>query len=218
MLLRVQFYLMAILLFTLNVSAFFSLQGEEEKLFFPLDKREWKIGYQDAEGEESLIEFVLKDEDVRDWSELFTIQKFEGLPVTVKEFLYALQKSANKDFFPGQEIQVKVLEPSSLNILEMSFFPNKSQKEPGSDSSEYNIGRILSGKGTLYYIRYSSKDKATYEKNKQEWIERLKSAYLTESPSTSKNKGHWFILSHDGIFEGSEKMEYQPDFSSATDK
>ncbi|WP_068468148.1 hypothetical protein [Candidatus Protochlamydia phocaeensis] len=197
--------------FTFALFATFSIFNlfAEEKLFCPFDERTWKIGFEELTSDQWLVEMILTNEEILNWNELFTVQKFEGLPISAEEFAKILHKTFKEHVSKGQELHFKEFD-SSLNIFESSFVSkNKNAlKQQDIAYDEYNIGRLLKGESGLYFIRYSTKDGQTFEKNKQAWIDRLKQAYLAAEPKADQ-EGHWITFSQNGIYDGQKKLTFQ---------
>ncbi|MCE2982710.1 MAG: hypothetical protein LW832_03990 [Parachlamydia sp.] len=183
--------------------------ASEEKLLTPIDERNWKIGFQEYAYDQSLVEMVPKDQDILDWKELFTVQKFEDISMSAAEFAANLEKAFKKHITKDQKLVFERIEPKYLEIFESSFI-YKGQERP-KDSliafDEYNIGRVLKGKKALYYVRYSAKDSETFQKNKEGWQERLKLIYLAPEQK-SESQGNWLAFTNDEVLLNDKKLSY----------
>lgn len=201
-----------------NLICSFCVQAEE-KLFFPLDGRTWKIGYQDLSDNQSIIEMVLSDEDILNWTELFTIQSFYDLKdASPKDFAAALEKAYKDSILKrvDTKIQFNWNESDPSNIIE-STFAEKNTNENNINQNEFNVGRIVKGKEGIYYIRYSTKERKAFDETKDKWINRLKEAYLAENSNAEKKKGHWYSLDKSIVFEGTQKLQYKPEVANIAD-
>jgi hypothetical protein len=186
----------------------------EEKVFFTLDDRAWKIGFEDFSKDQTNVEMVLENETVLEWSELFSIQSFAGLEATAKEFAQTLEKTTqDKSVTAGnKEIGFKWVEQDPLDIVEMAFIAQDPK-----ESDEYNIGRVIEGKENIYYLLYSSKDKQKFEESKQAWIERLKKAYVADEAKEGQT-GEWFRFSGQNIYKGNKELPYDKSPKKVEDK
>lgn len=183
------------------------LQGEE-KLFCPLDDRIWKIGFETQTDQEKIIELVLQNEEITNWNELFTIQKFEGVPVSASEFIAILEKTSKQNLPEHESLRFQFLKHQSTNIFESSFISDQSKNSSFSVSNEYNIGRVLKGKSALYYLRYSTKDGKLFEQNKEAWADRLELAYVA-SQQRKDLPGRWFTFTAKGVYDQGEPLMFQ---------
>lgn len=183
----------------------------EEKVFCPFDDRTWDIGFEDQTENEKIIELILKDDNIAQWNELFTLQIFDHLPVSAAEFIAALEKASKENIPSSQTLQFNIIEKDPLNIFESSFIFNQNQKPPEFiNNSEYNIGRVIKGKTALYYLRYSTKDSHLFEQNKESWIKRFKLAYIAEKPQ-KQQQGKWISFTSSGVYEQGQQLNQQND-------
>ncbi|MBA2367877.1 MAG: hypothetical protein H0V82_02495 [Candidatus Protochlamydia sp.] len=190
----------------------FSLYADtEEKLYAPMDERNWKIGFQESNSEQSLVEMIPEEEDIMNWKELFTVQKFNDLHLPEGEFASNLEKAFKKHVSEDQLLIFEKFEPKNLNIFESSFiFTGKGvrPKEAVITHDEFNLGRVIKGGNSLYFVRYSTKDPETFKKNKNDWLERLKLMYLAGEPR-SNQEGKWLAFGKKEVFEGDKKLTYE---------
>lgn len=182
----------------------------EDKLFFQLDGKEWKIGSQDISEEDTNIELVPKNETTSDWKELVTLMKFDVPTVTSEKFIEALKTEASNTF-PNYDIHFNVINPQ-LNIVEMSFTPKKAE----SLESEFGVGRILKKGDLLYYIRYATKNPSIYNQTKEAWIQRLNGLTVADIPPNQE--GQWQIFNGNSIYSGNQKWNYEPEIYTIVDK
>lgn len=198
----IKWFISCLLIFLSNF-----VQGEE-KLFFPLDDRTWQIGFEAKVEDEKLIELILQNEEITNWSELFTVQLFENFSLSAADFVTILERSS-KDNLPSQEdLDFKIINKDPLNIFESSFIFNQNKENPTTANNEYNIGRVIKGKTTLYYLHYSTKDARLFKQNKEAWIQRFKLAYTASVPHEN-HKEKWITLSSKGIYENGKQWTYQ---------
>jgi hypothetical protein len=196
-------------LFFLSLICFHSLIAQEEKLFCPFDGREWKIGFQEYASDQSIVEMILEGQDILDWKELFTVQKFDGISLSADEFAKMLKQAFKDNLSANQDLVLRDLGPKELNIFESSFVLKKDQKNDSTiGNQEYNIGRILKGRTALYFVRYSAKEQEVFEKRSKEWLERLQQAYLADKPR-SDQQGQWIVFTDKEVYQGDKKLSYE---------
>lgn len=184
----------------------FSLQGEE-KLFCPMDDRAWKIGFEAQNDTENIIELILQNDDINNWNELVTVQQFDNLPVSATEFIAILEKTSKNNLPSNQTLRFQILKPDSLHLFESSFISQRKEHIALPVNDEYNIGRILEGKSTLYYLRYSAKDAHLFEQNKAAWMERLKLAYVASEPRPNP-QGRWFTFTSKQVYDQGQPLAF----------
>lgn len=190
----------------------------EEKLFFQLDGKDWKIGSMHHESDLSSIEMVVDDESPASWTELFTIHKYKDLKdVSVTDFLKTLEEAYKEKKIAAINEKIKFQWDSKdpSNLIESSFKPTEEKE---LQINEFNIARVLKSDDNLYYLQYSAKDPKQFEQNKSKWTALLKSASSGETQSEENPSGHWFTLNNDEIFEGPNKLAFNPDQTTIEDK
>ncbi|CUI17151.1 hypothetical protein PNK_1541 [Candidatus Protochlamydia naegleriophila] len=202
-----RWYLIAYLLITSFFSPYLSGQ---EKLFVPFDDRSWQIGFQEYADEQSIVEMILKGEDILSWKELFTVQKFDGIGISASDFAKNLEEAFKEHLTNYQDLILNQFEPANLNIFESSFVLKEESKSKTQNIAydEYNLGRVLKGQTAIYYVRYSAKDRETFEKNKQAWHDRFKQMYLAKEAHPDQ-QGQWFTFTDEGVFQGDKKLAYE---------
>lgn len=208
--------LLAFFIFYLISFVNFNIESSE-KLFFKLDGRTWKIGFENQDENQSITELILQDENILNWSELFTIQTFSGLNVSADELSETIEKLF-KDKITDEvknRIHFERKDDRSLNIIENSFINKNSSKN--LNQSEFNIGRILKGKDTIYYIRYSTKSEEQFKESQERWIKKFKEAFISDDLVKGKD-GHWFIFTDNKIFEGQKPLTYKPTIGTLVDE
>lgn len=193
----------------------------DEKLVFELDGRTWKIGFENASEQGFIVEMVADNEEIMNWSELFTIQTFSGFKdKSAKEFEEALEKAFKQDILEkiNKKIRFNFIDKDVSNILESSFVEKDPQPKPEDiNNDEYNIGRIIKFQDHIYYLRYSARDKKTFDQSKDKWVQRLKVAFVTDTTPPEHSSGHWFSLVGDQVYEGHTKLTYKAEAMTVSD-
>jgi hypothetical protein len=149
----------------------------KEEALLNFDGRDWKIGYQASNVQQSIIEYVLEGEVVENWSELATVQTMFNLPkASPNEFMEDL-KVAMKARCP--DVVWNVLNKSDNDILYEWIITTCS-----ATYSQHEIARIITGEHNLYIIHYVTKTTPTSPEVRQKWIDLLKSVTLVKVPLT----------------------------------
>lgn len=180
----------------------------QDKLFFQIDKKEWKIGSQDIHEDDTSIELVPKNETISNWKEIITFMRFDIPNINPEKFIEALKTEASQTF-PDYQVQFNVINPE-LHVVEMSFTPQKAKDL----ESELGIGRVLKSGKLLYYVRYATKDPALYQQVKKEWLERLNHITIGDQ---SPKEGVWQTFTGTAIYSGEKKWAYEAEVYTLID-
>ncbi len=186
------------------------LQGEEQ-LFCLFDDRAWQIGFEAEIQDEKITELILQNENIMNWNELFTVQLFLGFPLSASDFVTVLERSSKESLPTQEDLEFKIIEKDPLDIFESSFIFNQNQEKATIANNEYNVGRVIKGKTTLYYLRYSTKDVNLFKQNKDAWIKRLKLAYVASAPKEN-SQGKWMVFNSNGIYEEEKQLTHQNEY------
>jgi len=156
--------------------------ADEEKPQLTFDGRVWNIGYQASNFQGSIIEYVLNDESINNWTELVTIQTFLGL-----------QKNASAQAFADQtkeklKQQCPDLKWIILKQTEDDVMYEWSIKNCPADKDQHEIARIIKGQYGMYIFHYVTKKMPIDPKIRNEWIKLIKSATINQTSSESKGK------------------------------
>jgi hypothetical protein len=130
----------------------------------------------DIPGEYAFVEFIPQNQNIGDWSEMFTIMFLEGEKRTPERFvngLYGLKK------FQCAHAYWSVIESDELSVLyEWSLDDCRGFED------QHQISRILQGNDGLHSVGYVQKTNKMPEDTRNLWIKRLRSAYVVMGDSS----------------------------------
>ncbi|AEH46493.1 hypothetical protein [Parageobacillus thermoglucosidasius] len=144
-------------------------KNQIEQMDLKFDERKWVLDHFDSANGESIWEFVLEGESVENWTELYTIHRFEkmnstvGLKSWLEAYKQALAEATNGHFTfhtfesTGQE-----------EIYEFIVKDAKVQDD------QHEVARLFAQGDDLYLVRYTKLGEAMPDKTRDEWIQRLK--------------------------------------------
>jgi hypothetical protein len=99
-------------------------KAEVEMVKISFDNRPWKEGYRDINAQAQLIEYVLSNQTIDNWSELVTVQCFPGIRNTKQLFEDAKQK-AKQDGIKSDFKLVKLTEREVVYTWYVADQPKK---------------------------------------------------------------------------------------------
>lgn len=167
----VVFILVSILMFSFVVFA-----NAEEDLIFMLGKN-WELGYQGQDTRQMLKEFVIKGEKVENWSELVSLQQFPGLiqDPALDVFVETTEKMLKKNC---PDVLFKIINKSKDEVL----YEWHTSSCPGIED-QHELIRVMRGKEGLWALHYVTKKLPLSDAQRQEWLNILKTAHLTQPHS-----------------------------------
>lgn len=139
----------------------FEFQGEHIEI--PTDGRTWSEGFRNDTGSKGIIEYVLPGEKVDNWSELVTINYFQGLEQNgiIERFL-----GFTKDGLHKQCADVKWEDLGKKDDGAIYAWTAKNCKG-WSDQSE--IARVINGTKGLYVVHYATKKVPVPQEKRAAW-------------------------------------------------
>ncbi len=153
-------------LFFVSLAPFARAQEIVEAVF---DERSWQLGSENYNQEKKAMVKVYAPEGqtMENWSELVTLQLFEGLQtrVTIDQFLQKMQ-GALKAVCPSMKWMTV---SNSENEAVYSWSVEGCSGQP--DQTE--ITRVVAGQEGMHVWHYAVRDSQLAADKKQEWIDRL---------------------------------------------
>ena len=153
----------------------FELEGE--KIEIPTDSRAWGEGSRNSAGNKGVVEYVLPGEDVKNWTELVSINYFQGLEETglLERFL-----KFTKDGLQTQcgDVQWQDLEKKSNGMI----YTWSAQDCQGGWPDQAEVARVIKGQQGLYVLHYASKTVPIPQEKRETWASLFNKAN-TKNPS-----------------------------------
>lgn len=130
----------------------------------PKDERGWKVGHSQSTDNQSIVEWVLPEETVQNWSELITVQYLHRVPMNMtpeklaKDTAEALRKSC-------ADVSLNILASSQMGVL---YERKTASCAPMRD--EYTIGKLIRGPRSMISVSYA-KTAVMGDAEKMKWTE-----------------------------------------------
>lgn len=148
---------------------FTSTARAEETVKAVFDEKQWKLGFENYNPEKKAMikEFVPEGESVEAWSELITLQFFEGLQnkITVAQFLQKVQGGLQK--------ACPDVKWSTVSEEEKEAVYRWSIQGCSGQPDQTEITKVVAGQEGMHIWHYAAKDSKLDLKKQKEWIDRL---------------------------------------------
>lgn len=158
---------------------------------FDKDGRQWKEGFQQTFPDKSIIEYVLSNESVANWSELVTVQMFSDVPDNAEAFYNRFMELLKQNV--GANLQTKVLSKEPDSVLGEWWIKGLGQ------SDQHEIVRVFKTGNDIVVAHYVVKNLDEMPKHKAIWEEILKN--LKVKQVVYKNAGYSLTLPADWTTE-----------------
>lgn len=134
------------------------------------DERSWKIGYLGTEKSRAVIEYVLNDQTIYNWTELVTIEgsfdttDFKGILENKKVSLAKVG---------GDGFTWTVLEDSPTEMLVLWQF-----KDVSNQDNQTELIRAFAGTKGVYILHYVQKHEPLSDEKRTQWVKLLKNSNI----------------------------------------
>lgn len=156
-------------LFLLSAAGYAAHDPDNEALDFTLGP-EWKVGNIASTRVYTIKEFIRDGDDINNWKELVTIQKFwETSKPSPEHVLNDLKRLKEKEC-PG------ATEWTVIDKNENSILYEWQEKPCLGWPDQHEIARILVGKYSQHFLRYTAKVHELAPETRAEWIKTLSGA------------------------------------------
>lgn len=140
-----------------------------QKINFAIDERQWKLDYYDETQGNFIAEFVLSGETVENWSELYSLQYFEGNMQQLSKEKYTELFQQSLDQTVQGDFMFNILEKDTHSI----YYEFTVANDPIQDT-QHEVGRIFAYGNDLYIARYTIIGDPLETSIRDQWVERLK--------------------------------------------
>jgi hypothetical protein len=145
--------------------------SELEKLNFTIDDRNWNLDYYDEDTNNgmAIAEFVLENETVENWSELYTIHYYEGgkLYMTPESFI------SNMDASIREEVTGQIDFQSYDVTAEEGFYEFYIHDDP-IEPNQHEVARLFYAGDDMFLVRYTRIGEPMDDATKMKWVTSLK--------------------------------------------
>lgn len=156
-----------ITLFFLSVILNPNLIQAEEYLLFDLDLHLWKLAFKNSNPQASLVEFILKEESLQNWTEMVTVQKIPASLNTVGQIYSDFMKGL-LSIGPIQSRVISLKEGALLFewwILDSPF-------------AQHEWFKIIKTPRSIMTLRYTTKKMDQVEQVRSVWEEILEDSIV----------------------------------------
>ena len=144
-------------------------QEVPERWKFSFDSRQWQLGSQSSDGQQSIREYILQTETVKAWSELVTSYYHQG--ILPPKAIFENMKSQLSKNCPS--LSISIIEESATNIL----FEWR-HKGCGGFPPQHEIKRISQNSSGVLFLSYVAKTEQISEERRKSWVSILRDATL----------------------------------------
>lgn len=136
--------------------------------------KNWKMAYSLVTRDGSIFEWIPKNEEIENWSELIQIQSFVlNQRQSAENFAVNFFKTLKQNY---PQVKTNVLQHSNESVLLEWSLP-----QPAGDQVPQNeLALILSTDKGVYRIAYTKKVTALAPNERDEWLKRLKTAKIVQ--------------------------------------
>jgi hypothetical protein len=148
-----------------------------EKIEIKTDGRKWEEGFRDDAGTKGLVEYVIAGETVKDWSELVTVNYFQGLEGAdlMDRFVTFTKQGLYKQC---GAVKWEDLATKKDGVI----YAWTAQQCQGGWPDQTEVARVIKGKKGLYVLHYATKKVPMPKENRSAWFSLLGKADI-KSPS-----------------------------------
>ena len=148
------------------------------------DQSRWKLGYRAIDKRQSLTEYVPKGQSVREWKELYTVQRLHRLAskTTPKKMATEIEANLRKE---NPDIDFQVLNDTENDV--MFHWREKGSKER---PAQHEIVRLVAGPKDIHRLAYGQRVAQIKGPEAEAWFQRMQNTKLIASvtPSTKSSK------------------------------
>ena len=140
------------------------------------DESRWKLGYRAIDRRQSLTEYIPKGQSVREWKELYTVQRLHKLAsrTTPQKMATEIEANLRKE---NPNIDFQMLTDTENDV--MFHWREKGSKER---PAQHEIVRLVSGPKDIHRLAYSRRVDQIKTADAEAWFQRIQQAKLIESP------------------------------------
>ncbi len=150
----------------------FGKKGPIEQVRFDFDGRNWSEGHSVETSAQTVKEYVLPGETVKNWTELVTVQTFPGRQADM---------TARKTMLRTKKITLKDCPDAMWNVIteseEAILYEWRTTDCPGY-GSEYEVSKLIRGKMGIHRLAYANRKLPISKDRRNRWIDLIERAKL----------------------------------------
>jgi hypothetical protein len=151
-----------------------------EAIHTELDPTPWTIGYQKdfGAGKGYIREWVPKDENIKSWTKLFSIEFLENEKTPIHKYSDNFLKQRQEQC-PGTKF--KILEETNFSRTYLINFPSCAGHDAQSE-----ITRMFQGNDGLHRLSYAEKSANLSKQVIDKWNQELQNSYIVKDPNKTR--------------------------------
>lgn len=151
---------------------------------FEKDGRKWKEGFQQTFPDKSIVEYVLNNENINNWTELVTVQTFQDVPEEPAAFYDRFMDLLKQNI--GTNLQTKLISKEPNSVLGEWWIKGLGQ------SDQHELVRVFKSGSDIVVAHYVIKNVDEMPKHRTVWEEILKNLAIKQQ--IYKNNGYSMTL------------------------
>ncbi|MCB1119080.1 MAG: hypothetical protein KDK65_03885 [Chlamydiia bacterium] len=144
------------------------------KFDFPNPAKKWKENYEAQEKQMRIIEYIPEEENADKWTEMVTVQSFDGVNTEPEKFFDLMIKELQQRV-PNNEVSHRLIIKKPDQLLAEWWIDDHSP------SDQRELIRIFQVDDTLLALRYTTNSFSDTALRRKIWTEVLKNAQVTAS-------------------------------------
>lgn len=163
-----------------------------EKIQFRADGRKWRAVHRRVSAIETVTDYVLPNQDLSNWKELFSVQRMLGLSqrlVKPADYLESVRRDVTSS---SNDAQFNVVHQDPARIVYEWHVP-KTEDEP----ARHEVAQVFAGEQDLYRVAYSTRANEMTAEKRRLWIKLVAAAKVSvprSKNSTSPGKPSWDLI------------------------
>jgi hypothetical protein len=163
--------------------------AQQELLVGGYDPKQWEVGHEAKDQNQSVIEFVRPGETIKNWTELLTLQ--------------VLRKPSSPEpidvLVPKMHQEISTRCPAmKWNVVHRNFSSDTEEagmlyewtiKDCPPDSDQHEIARVTYGKLNIFRLAYTVKTSALPREKRDSWIKELSTARVIRGQLYERGSG-----------------------------
>ncbi|MEZ9821992.1 hypothetical protein AB4238_15430 [Shewanella sp. 10N.286.45.A1] len=151
-----------------------------EAIYTELDPTPWTIGYQKdfGAGNGYIREWVPKDENIKSWTKLFSIEFLEKEKTPIHEYSDNFLKKRQEQC---SGTKYKILKETDFSRTYIINFPSCAGQEAQSE-----ITRMFQGNDGLHRLSYAEKSASLSQEVIAKWNQELQNSYIVKGPNKTR--------------------------------
>lgn len=151
----------------------------EENIQFSFDNRDWIQAFENQKDKTSIVEYIVKGDNIDHWSELVSVQKLVPLGATSVDQYYDEYVKALKIAVSPTEVHSRVIHKNDSPLLKDNFILFEWWIDGESPDAQHEWFKLIKTPHSTWVLRYTTKKLNDVEKVRKTWEKILDEATYT---------------------------------------